>query len=820
MIKHDSMFLNLRIFLSIGVFGCIFANAVCGEVCLVKDGKPLADIVLQTNALSSVKMAASDLQGYLGKMSGAKLAITNVPSPEVKNHIYVGESKYTRKLGFKLGKFKNSGFKIVAKDNYVILAGVDIQRAPSRFSNRGEGLRKWHEFCGEKFNYGRGGEGIGKYNSPLKIYTNDDPGTWYAVAELLEQLGVRFYAPYDNGTVIPEKKTIAVAEQKFKKEAAFARREFHYYGTMRTDAEGIAWFKRLKMGDNNVIVFNHTTDDIFVPEEQKKLHPEYLACDAEGKLYRGHHGHGMPRYTNPGFRKAAVIYMNKRLEAVPELSAISIGPPDGGLKMDARDIDLYGKPTDDIALKTANYIWDFHVYLAKELKKSHPDKYLLYGSSSTGRGVPTNIEEFPENLLVPPFLIPSSLWCLNTYRRSLLDRQRKWMAKMKTVQKAPAWDHWLSYRTPSRPRYPVIFTRSLQDQMQEILPYCDGKFIEIQPEKYRVEGEEKPRSRLGMHGLVHLMVYWQSKLFWDPDMDRNKMLDEYYELFFGPAKKEMREFYEFAEEVWTRQASRSVTETTGFLKEKDVERFFDILKRARKKAGKDTVYDKRIAQLEGEMASLKTFFESIKRTGPKVEAHLTPGPVKIDGNLDKYPAEWRVTLRNNRTDEAALTNKTEAIIAMTPDYSALIIGVICYEDKMDKIKVDCKLNDTFNIFYDDVVEVYVNSPERSYFKIVVNPNCVIWDETTDVTIIDRVTLPILWNPGTKAVVKKYDNRWTVEIMIPTKDFGKIRPTEATPWGIQVGRTRFTGDAGGVGWSIAPTAGPYRLLNRWGDLYVK
>jgi len=78
----------------------------------------------------------------------------------------------------------------------------------------------------------------------------------------------------------------------------------------------------------------------------------------------------------------------------------------------------------------------------------------------------------------------------------------------------------------------------------------------------------------------------------------------------------------------------------------------------------------------------------------------------------------------------------------------------------------------------------------------------------------------LWNPGTKAVVKKENDRWTAEIMIPTRDLSSKPPSEAAPWGIQVGRTRFTGDAGGIAWSIAPTAGPYRTLNKWGDLYVK
>jgi hypothetical protein len=138
---------------------------------------------------------------------------------------------------------------------------------------------------------------------------------------------------------------------------------------------------------------------------------------------------------------------------------------------------------------------------------------------------------------------------------------------------------------------------------------------------------------------------------------------------------------------------------------------------------------------------------------------------------------------------------------------------------MSELKADCRANDEAGIFDDDVVEVYVNTPQRSYFKIVVNPNGAIWDESTDVAIIERTTLPILWNPGTKAVVKKEDDRWTVEIMIPMKDFGEIGPSETYPWGIQVGRTRFTGGKP-ESWSIAPTGGPYATLNRWGNLWIR
>ena len=823
--------------------------AEAAAVELTRDGQPVAEIVIAKDAVQGVKLAAEDLQKHLALMSGAKLPIVTAPSPDVRSCVFVGESQFTRELGFKPAEFSRSGLEIVVKDNYVILDGPVKHWKPSRFWTpspsshdiaayrylRGsvitgkilpkpEGfpppvLKAWQDFCGEKFTTMHLNNGPGQFNKPLGIHVIDDLGPWYAVAELLEQLGVRWYMPYEIGTVLPETKTVVIAEQHLKKEAKFPRREWCYYGTMRSDDEGIAWLKRLKAGNHAIILYNHTTYAIYSSYEQQQLHPEYLARDSQGNIIEGYpSGRGMPRYTAPGFRRAAVTYMNKVFESQPDLWAMAVGPPDGGVKMDARDIPKFGKPDDPIPQKASDYVWDFHVYLAKELKKSHPDKYLIFMTGAGANEIPTNTGDFPDNILIPPRIAPSSQWVLDTHRQAKIAGHREWLQKMKVIRRAPSWDHWLSYRTPTRPRYPVVFTKALQRQMKEMVPYIDGKFIEIQPD-LRNDGKGGKIRRLGVPGLVHLMVYWQNKLFWDPDADREKMLDEYYRLFFGPAEAEMREFYELAEEVWSRQESRSLTESTGFLKEADVSRYFEILAKARTKAGKGTVYDQRIALIETEMQSLKKLFPNLKRTGPWFRAYPAPDSLKIDGNLSEYKHGW-TTLRDWTTGETPAKNVTRAVLAVTPNKSALIVGAVCYENRMDEIKADCKANDDFGIFEDDVVEVYVNTPERSYFKIVVNTNGVIWDESTDVAIIDRDTLPILWNPGVKAAVERLPDRWTVEIMIPTKDFGKLGPTKIYPWGIQVGRTRFTGGHTQP-WAIAPTSGgPYRTLNRWGNLWMR
>lgn len=795
----------------------VTASVWAAPVELVKDGKAVAEIVMDHNANQSVKCAARDLQEYLKMISGAELAIVAEPSSDVKNQIYVGESRFTKALGFKPATFSNSGFQIVAKNNYVILAGPDRIRKATPVTQTKE---KWQEFCGEKFGLDHVMDGFGEFNPPLNMFANDDTCTWYAAAELLEQLGVRFYAPYEYGTVIPELKDVRVAEQNLKSEAAFARREWMCYG-MRMHRESIAWLKRMRSGSRTAILNNHTTYAIYAQKEQKERHPEYLACDADGKPFSGYpSGAGVPRFGNEGFRRASTLFMNKVLEALPDLSAIAVGQPDGGIKVDARDIPLYSIEGDPVGQEISNCYWDYNVYLANELKKSHPDKYLLYLVYGEGvRMLPSNMKDGDHDNMIMAFAQPYSAYCVvPSTRKPMLELRHKWLKTMKQKAKSPVWDYFLYYVSPGHPRFPVFFTDYLQQEMREMLPYADGKFIELQSMAMSNGLKGQEGMRLGEPALIHLMIYWQNKLLWNPDADRKAVLEEYYTLFFGPAAAEMKEFHEFAEQVWTRQDSRSVTPSTGFLKEADVVKYFEILSRARAKAGTDTVYDKRIAAMEGAYAPLKKFFAGLQRKGPDVQGQTVPNDTKLDGDVTKYKNVW-LSLLNKSTGASPETNRTDVSMALSEDGKALYIAAVCHETQMAKIKADTMLNDTVTIFDDDVIEVYLNTPERNYFKIVVNPNGAIWDESTDVSIVDRDTLPILWNPGIRAVVKKAEDRWTVEMMIPTQDLGKGRPTKQDAWGMQIGRTRFSGND--LAWyALGPGPGPYSTLTQWCNFWIK
>jgi len=780
------------------------------DVELVRDGRPMADIVVETGALSSVKLAASDLQEFIEKMSGAKLAINHAPSDSVRNHVYVGPGEYVRKLGVTIDDLKPEGFKIVATGNAVVLIGRDEQRPPFPYRHFGEGLANWWKFAGEKYAV----PFDIPFNSKVGFYPHDATGTLYASSELLEQLGVRFYAPYENGTVVPDKQTVVVADQALSKSPVFPIRQFAYY-PQYCDSDALKWFKRLKYGSSYAYGGAHATHSIICMPEQKAEHPEYFA-EANGKRLGSIKG-GVPRFSDASFRRSSINFLNKTFEAYPGLVGFDLMPTDGLGRIDERDAKIWSRPGRSYWGRYSDYIWDYWLWAAKELKKSHPDKYLVCWSYEPYAEPPAGLDKLPENVAMyfgqqgtPSLVLPQG--------KAVVDLRAKWLS-MLTSKRLYVYDYYNFYDS-GRPRYPVFFTRFLQQDMQALAGVCEGKNIEIASEYINKQ------HRLACPGLTHLLHYWQGKLYWDPNMDRQRMLDEYCTLYFGPARGEMKEFYDFAEEVWMRPQSRSVTATSGFVKQKDVDRYFEILDRARQKAEKGTVYDNRIAQIEGEMQPLKTQFANLKRTGPAFQAYTTKEPVRIDGDLQK--PFWRAdrgwpwyTMGDLVTGREPDKNRTSVSFRVTPDGANLVVGVVCDEGRMDRVQAKTKGDhDDPDIFNDDVVEVYLETPERSYFKIVVNPEGKIWDESQDVTIITRDTLPVLWNPGIKAAVKKETLRWTTEILIPTKDFGLLGPTPDYPWGINVGRTRRAGGDFEC-FAISPTGEMYFAnLSKMGNLVAR
>ena len=828
----------MRKFLICAAGVCLLSFSI-SALDVVRNGKPQAEIIVAAEAHEGEKRAAEDLAHFIHKMTGAKLKIVNAPTGSA-NRLFVGENKFTRALGYKLPPFKNSGYDILISKDYAILAGkmktgkpfpYSIPSADALYMRTGKRkpavfpspeTKKWWNYVGndQYFTLQFIDNGFSRYIPSLKIYYLDDVGPWYAVSALLEKAGIRFYAPYENGTVIPEKRDLSFPAGRTTREAAFGHRNLHSTPIHRSPAAGVLWIKRLMGGTCLPSIFQHTSYAVFWNFLQKEKHPEIFAYKAPGKLHDGYPAieSGYPRFGSKAFRDACVLFCRKIFDASPDLTAICIGTPDSTIQIDYRDLEEYKKKwkTDNLFLIRANMLWETTVYIAGELKKSHPDKIFFHWKHYSNM-LPTNLSKNdPDNIVVPLIMQPQSgEWVLSNSEASVKKEHFPWV-KLNHGHKTIYWDYFLSTDWRHVPPYPVFYTKALQRQTRFIRPYCNGKFIEVPTEKKYIKKGELARWNV----LQHLMMYVQLKLFWDPDLDMKALLEEYYRLYFGPAAAEMKEFHEFAEAVWSRQESRSVTASNGFLKEPDVKKYFEILERARKKTQPGSVYEKRITDITRKLEPLKKLFASLKRTGPSFRITSLRKPVDLKVPLQK---SFRIMhqFADNRTGEKRNFNKTCAAVGLSQNGKHLYVGVVCYENRMNELKAECRKNDSNNIWRDDRLEIFLDTPERSFFHIVVNANGAVLDRSTDQTVVARDTLPLLWNPGIKTTVRKYDDRWEILICIPTADFGKRKPSRQFPWGIDIFRTRLAGANTRTPTvsALAPIGpGPFARQQKWGMMY--
>lgn len=771
---------------------------------LVRDGQPTAEIVVSTNADPSVRTAANELQKYFKKMSGAELPIVSAPTG--KTTVYVGASAYTEKLGITLDDVKDDGFKIIVRDNYVALLGVDQCRPPIPRNNTRFGLheqlsKEWEAHTGCKAGYPFGVRDPRNFSEKLGFHFQDANGTLYAVYDFLETLGMRWFMPFEElGLVIPERRTINVPSMKLKKEPQFASRWLLLCGMGNNPVEFL-WYKQLKQGGTFDQWPSHSSSIITV-----KNRPEMLSYSG-GKPILSGPGVFLPRLSSPQLRAELAEYLVKVNDAFPELPYLPIGQPDGWIVLDDRDVAAgWDKKEEGNRGRFADYTWDFVLDVANQVRRQRPNAKFCTMSYGYNKKPPKSIATVPADVAI--------YLCQNSTMTPPFDADLELRAEW--LKKAPEsdifiYDYYLAhYPRRSMVPVPAIFTALMERNFNALPDRCRGILTEL---SWRAS---KSDVLVGLPGINHLMIYLHAKFTWDKNLDVKATLADYYEKFYGPAAQEMKEFFEYAESVWMRPEPREITAFSGYLKPADVPKYFEILDRAKARAG-DTIYGKRIDFIAAEIAPLKNLFSELKRTGPYVRMRTMDISPQVDGDLTKpfwtsnFPGE-QVSLRDCTTGVSPDINGTTAAFRWLPDNS-LLVGITCYERRMDHLQATtpATVKDEHVIYSDDNIEVHLETPEGYRAVIVVNPNGAVRD--TCVTP-DVAEVPDAWSAG-QVAVKKLADRWTVEIKV--NGFGDM-PTKSYPWGVNVFRQRL---AGGEfeGYALSPTGGGFLgAPTKMGNLY--
>ncbi|MFC1454084.1 DUF4838 domain-containing protein, partial [Verrucomicrobiota bacterium] len=562
-----------------------------GKEFIVKDGKANAEIVISEKPSRMTSLAAQELQLYIKKISGAELPITSTPNKDLPVKIYVGDSPGAKAAGVTSEGFEFGTFRMASGKDWLALVGNDTNFEPVEPWSRSnthwnkEVIHKWDELTGAKWsnalasrmyknysgkamNYGKPDDGKLPKSAEIQFWKYDKRGSINAVYAFLRGLGVRWYMPGEIGEIVPKTTTIELPEidKTVHPDVNIRTMSWDRYHAISRDQ--LMW--SLRLGINKIFApMHHGISNITRREEQRKRHPEFYQVrsgkpDTESRRPKA-------CLSSPELFEENVRYVRKMFDMY-DVPIVSVMPQDG-FSVICQCEKCVDKETPERGSsgRFSDYVWEYVNNVAKEVAKTHPDKKITCGAYSTYQLPPLKIDKLHPNVLVQITNGRPRTEMDPEFHKELDDLRKAWLEK--TSDKLSIS---INYHFGYQPFYvPHVIAKGLRDAKDQIWRE-DCWFM-----PFSKEGLFKP-------GVNHLSIYVMARLWWDLDRDVDKMLDEYYRLFYGPAAAEMKAFVDYCETNYA-----DLTED----KEK-VNHALELFESTKRKVDPESVYGKRVALVD------------------------------------------------------------------------------------------------------------------------------------------------------------------------------------------------------------------------------
>jgi hypothetical protein len=487
------------------------------NVVLVKDGKPVATIVVAKEVLkadpelkpdqlhiersSAVKIAAAarDLQIYIEKMSGAKLPMVGDDKQPEGFLILVGRSELTKPFDKKIPDGltpdrNEEGLLILCQGNQLVLAGNDQPI-----------------YCGSE----------------------------YAVAEFLHRLGVRWFMPGEYGDYVPKRKTIEFPEGEIVQKPSFKMR--NWWGPMPAAhlALEYRWKIRNKMNPMGhfVAMPGDSTVRSLLAADLVKTEPELFALEADGKR-----NPFLPNLSNPKAAQRSANTIKDFFKKNPKTTSYGFAPDDGlprdynpeTLKKNIGFPDVGGRVGVKEEQNISEEWFDFVNQVAREVAKDYP-KHVLTSNGYANRNTPPMGRKLESNV----WIMFAAIWSdtLHAY-----DNPLSWQ----TVRQGQMLQRWCelcpnvfmynyTYIMLASAGTPVPLARKHRHDMPLL-------------KKWGVVGfADEGRRVLAESGIAP--PYLRARLMWDADLNADAVLDDYFTKWYGRAGKPARAFWDALEKT-------------------------------------------------------------------------------------------------------------------------------------------------------------------------------------------------------------------------------------------------------------------------------
>ena len=272
----------------VGLALLLAAMPDAGGVSITEKGGSAYVIVVADNAPETVAAGAEELQTYLERISGARLAIVKEREHDGGLGLYLGATKRAEAAGVAIeqGRYPvRERYVIRSVDDDLLLLGNDAWR--------------FH-------------------------------GTCCAVYDLLHQLGCRWYMPGAKGEIVPETPTISLEALNVDESPDFIERsgvwyEYHSENPKQDHAELEQWRRRNRMGER-WLPCGHNLARLMPVDPYFKEHPEWFPLINGERRDKGAGG-GLwhPCVGNEAFRAFIAERLVEQFAADPAMRAGSLG---------------------------------------------------------------------------------------------------------------------------------------------------------------------------------------------------------------------------------------------------------------------------------------------------------------------------------------------------------------------------------------------------------------------------------------------------------------------------------------------------------------
>ena len=667
--------------------------------------------------------AAEELQTALKKISGVDFAIEKSPAPEGKGNLVIASPETFEKLPESLklspGKVEELAYATIDGNLYL---------------------------CG---------------NCPR--------GALYAVyAFLRRELDVRWFWPGDDGEYMPKMTKYELPALAHHDRPAFRFREMTPCGYHLHVPTEVWQARNLLNGGSRTQSIREKggfynldgTHSVSLYRKQFKEHPDWF-CLVNGKrVPEGDAG----CWSNPEFTKYIV---EKHLKMIKDrkLDIVNAFPADSVVRCECPECTKNPDPS--------SRWYDYYAKLIELIRKESPDTMFAGIAYQEYRNVPKTEVKYLEYLEYCQYN-RCYVHKLNDpnckMNKASLDELKRWQKKTTMGIYGYEFDIF-------RGSYYVPFWNMLQD---EVKVYRDMKLSRMKTE-LGVYPDKKKREDIPQIAF-RLSNYIYAQLVWNPDLDMDKLLDDFSRHVYGPAGDILCAYHKRMAAAWD---AMKIHLTYFGNAPAGTAKFFlnDELIKENAKAFKEAIA---AVQGEGNERYLKEvlteqalydkwvkLYQASRDNASVATIHLLPDSSESFQKVGRLPMKTRAGEAPECPTEARIFWSTNAlhiqVMAMEPDMASVKKGSTGVRD--------------VRLWHDDNVEIFIATGiGEPYYQFAVN----LAGGTYDAINTDKN-----WDPAWQVVPRLEKDRWVMDIRFPFTTLGTT-PKAGDQWQIIVNRNNCKG----------------------------